>query len=497
VLAVLGLVVKDAWICDDAYITFRSVDNLWRGAALEWNPGWRVQGSTHPLWLLLLAALQPLTGEPFWSATLLSLGATGAALGLLAGRVAPTTTGAVLALCALGASKAFVDFSTSGLANPLTHLLLVLAAWGLVEGRGRMLGLAAGALLLTRLDNALLVAPMLLGHLAWRRDARPLVPAAGLPLAWAAFSLVYFGHPLPNTFLAKLAQQIELPDRVSHGLAWISNSAAWDPVTLSTIAVGVLASLLAIRRAPEAAMLAAGSLLGVGYSVSIGGDFMSGRYLAAPLLLAVLALSRASAVLPGAGIWAPVLAWGALALGISNPRSPLRTDLTYSDVGWDETGIADERGFYFQGQGILPMLSDGRRPEPPGPDDPAGDTVLVDRTVGINGYLVGPNVHLVDRYALTDPLLARLPVRFVGDWRTGHWDRPIPPGYRATLRSGNMRIRDPDIAACFRRVEQVHTGPVFTADRWRAIWVLGTIGCTDLWQGRWMRPQKTDWHTDD
>lgn len=493
----LVLVVKDAWICDDAYITFRSVDNLWRGAGLEWNPGWRVQGSTHPLWLLLLAVIQPLTGEPFWSATLLSLGATAAALGLLAGRVAPSTAGALLGLSALGASKAFVDFSTSGLANPLTHLLLVLAAWGLVEGRGRMLGFAAGALILTRLDNTLLVAPLLLGHVAWRRDARPLLPAALPPLAWAGFSLIYFGHPLPNTFLAKLAQQIELGDRVSHGLAWVSNSAAWDPVTLATIAIGVLASLLALRRAPEAAMLAAGSVLGVVYSVSIGGDFMSGRYLAAPLLLAVLALSRAAGVLPLAWLWAPAFACAALGLSFTNPRSPLRTDLSYSDVGWDETGIADERGFYFQGHGILPMLSDGRRPEPPGPDEPVGDTVLVDRTVGINGYLIGPNVHLVDRYALTDPLLARLPVRFEGDWRPGHWDRPIPPGYRATLRSGNMRIADPDIAACFQRVEHVHTGPLFTADRWRAIWVLGTIGCADLWRGRWMRPQKTEWRPED
>ena len=88
-LAVLGLVLKDAWVCDDAYITFRHVDHLWLGHGLQWNVGERVQGSTHPLWLLLLALLQPVTGEPFWSALGLGLVCTTGALLLIARRGSP------------------------------------------------------------------------------------------------------------------------------------------------------------------------------------------------------------------------------------------------------------------------------------------------------------------------------------------------------------------------------------------------------------------------
>lgn len=499
-LAVLALVVKDAWVCDDAYITFRTVDHFWLGHGLEWNVGERVQGSTHPLWLLALVALQPFTGEPFWASVVLGLAATGGALAMLGGRVAPSWTAAALGFVALGASKAFVDFSTSGLESPLSHFLLVVAAAAALAASDGLLGVAAGLLLLCRLDLLLVVGPLLLLRFVRRRGASAwaLGPAAALPAAWMALSVVYFGEPLPNTALAKLAQQIPLADRVDQGLAYLDNSLAWDPVTLPTIGVGVLAGLLCARREPVAAALALGAALGVVYAVSVGGDFMSGRFLAAPLVAAVCALVRAF----GEGVaWrAGAAGLAALVLGASatNPRSPLRTGLDYTDVSWDETGIADERGFYFQAQGVLPMLRQGRRPEKPGRPETHdwGDTVLVDRTVGINGYTAGPHVHLIDRYALTDALLARLPVRYAKGWRPGHWDRPIPKGYRATLRSGRFQFADPDIGACFERVRAVHAGPLFTAERWAAIWTLNTQGCDDLWRGRWMHPQTTDWQAD-
>ena len=31
------LLVRSAWVCDDAYITFRVIDNLWNGYGLRWN----------------------------------------------------------------------------------------------------------------------------------------------------------------------------------------------------------------------------------------------------------------------------------------------------------------------------------------------------------------------------------------------------------------------------------------------------------------------------
>ena len=46
-----------AWLCDDAYITFRVVDNLPGGFGLRWNTFERVQAYTNPLWMLLVTPL--------------------------------------------------------------------------------------------------------------------------------------------------------------------------------------------------------------------------------------------------------------------------------------------------------------------------------------------------------------------------------------------------------------------------------------------------------
>jgi hypothetical protein len=44
------VVVWKAWVCDDAYITFKTVDNFVEGYGLRWNVLERVQVHTHPLW---------------------------------------------------------------------------------------------------------------------------------------------------------------------------------------------------------------------------------------------------------------------------------------------------------------------------------------------------------------------------------------------------------------------------------------------------------------
>ena len=499
-IAVLGIVAKDAWVCDDAYITFRHVDHLWLGHGLEWNVGERVLVSTHALWLVLLSLLQPLTGQPFWSALGLSLACTGGALALIVARDEGAGWAALGPIALLGSSKAFVDFSTSGLENPLTHLLLVVGTVAASRERDDHLGLAAGMLLLNRLDTALLVAPLLAWRLFATRGAaaRRLWPVAAIPGAWMAFSLVYFGEPLPNTALAKLAQQIPAADRVTQGLDYLANSWAWDPVTLGALAIGLLTALVVVRRDPVALALALGGVLGTAYAVRIGGDFMSGRFLTAPLVCGALALARAMVHAPGRPALAIMLAGSAVAVSATSHRSPLRTDLDYSDQGWDETGIADERGFYFRAQGLWPMLRDGRGPVTPGRPETTEheDTVIVERTIGARAYAGGPHLHVIDRFALSDALLARLPVRYAPGWRPGHWDRPMPEGYRATLRSGRPQLRDPAIARCFERVQAVHAGPLFTRERWAAIWTLNTTGCTDLWGERWMHPQTTEWQWD-
>ena len=56
VLVFTYVFLANSWIGDDAFITFRVVDNFVHGYGLTFNPAERVQAYTHPLWMLLLSA---------------------------------------------------------------------------------------------------------------------------------------------------------------------------------------------------------------------------------------------------------------------------------------------------------------------------------------------------------------------------------------------------------------------------------------------------------
>src|SRR3954466_11954627 len=69
-------VYRDAWVSDDAVITFRYVDNLLHGHGASFNPGDKVQGYTHPLWFLLLSVATVFTADEVYSAVYLGLALT-------------------------------------------------------------------------------------------------------------------------------------------------------------------------------------------------------------------------------------------------------------------------------------------------------------------------------------------------------------------------------------------------------------------------------------
>ena len=71
----------------DSYITFRVVDNAAAGLGLTWNPAERVQGYTHPLWLLVLLAGRLVTGELYYTTIALSIALSLGAAWLLAFRL--------------------------------------------------------------------------------------------------------------------------------------------------------------------------------------------------------------------------------------------------------------------------------------------------------------------------------------------------------------------------------------------------------------------------
>ena len=235
--------------------TFRTVDNFVHGYGLIWNVSMRVQAYSNPLWMLLVIPFYWLSGEIYYTAIALSMTVSLLAVWILCARFARSGRSALLAAFVLVCSKAFTDYSTSGLENPLTHLLL--AAFYVVfldRGQDRRavfyLALLAALATVNRLDAIVLFAPPL-AYALWSRRGRDAVVDCCLgftPLAlWELFSLLYYGFPFPNTAYAKLATGLPLPDRLSRGVDYLYNSLSIDPLTLAVIAVESMLGLVPSR----------------------------------------------------------------------------------------------------------------------------------------------------------------------------------------------------------------------------------------------------------
>jgi arabinofuranosyltransferase len=92
--------------------------------------------------------------------------------------------------------------------------------------------------------------------------------------------------------------------------------------------------------------------------------------------------------------------------------------------------------------------------------------------VGINGLRDGPDIHVIDKNGLIDPLMARLPLEDTQDWRIGHFHHIIPAGYEETLASGTNQIQDADIASYYDKLSLVVKAPLWDWDRMVEIWNL-------------------------
>ena len=479
-VALAAVLVRCAWIGDDAYISLRVVSNLVEGRGLTWNVDERVQVFTHPLWLLVTSAACAVTGELQFTVFALQLLTSLAVAALLAFGIASTTRATAASLALLIVSKPFVDYSTSGLENPLSHLLLVgfLLAWfrsGEAPGARWALVLTGGLALLNRLDLALVVLPPLAAHLLWKPDRSKLAAAAAaiVPLAaWLAFATVYYGFALPNTAYAKLGTGLSAADLAPQGLLYARNLLTRSPVTALVILAGLVEAL---RRPRATGAVGLGLLLYLGYTVRVGGDFMSGRFFTVPFVCALALLARGPLARPGRTGGAVLAA--VLLVGLAWPRSPVWSGRGYGSGGaadWDlDHGITDERAVYYPSTGLLNVRWGSRLPDHHWVEEGnearlSGQTVVYQKGIGLFALGAGPTVHVVDAHALADPLLARLPLSS-DRWRIGHFVRNPPRGYLETLATGRNQIQDPDLAQFYDRLSLVVRGKIWSRERFRAI----------------------------
>lgn len=483
-LGYLAMVLRNAWLSDDAYITFRTIDNFVSGYGLTWNVAERVQTYTHPLWMLLLSGIYFLTREIYFSSLALSIILSVASVILVTVGLARSPQLGWIGILIFGLSKASVDYATSGLENPLTHLILALFL--LIYLRHEMTPRKLGTLSLlaclgvvNRLDTVLIYAPLLTWGWLQRRDLRSIATIAlgFVPLLlWQVFSLIYYGFPFPNTAYAKLnAGLIQRADWFRAGGNYLLNSLIADPLTL--ISIGFAMSLPLWTRDWRKLPLSLSSGFYLAYVFYIGGDFMSGRFLTAPLVLAVASLMDSHVNSP---LRLGLILGGVLVLGAAAPYSPIHASGAIGgredDPAWISGNlIVDERASYYPYAGLWPVLRrNENQPNHPwaiaGADAREQRIPIVEtRSVGFWGYFTGPEVYIVDQLGLGSALLARLPPD-KGNWYVGHLERPTPKGYIESLKTGENRIADSNLAAYYAKLDTIIRGDLLDVERLRVIW---------------------------
>lgn len=513
VAAYAVLLVLHVWVVDDAFITLRQVQQLLAGNGFVWNQGERVQAYTHPLWALLLIPVFALTGEGFWTlaATCFAVSVLGLGWALRALSRSGEPWRMVVFLLLLLPSKAFFDFTSSGLENCLTHGL-VLATWALAwawcddttgdaaRERRRLLCLCllTGAVYLNRADTLALVAPaLLLGALrAWptlRWTSMRTAALGVLPLvAWTVWSFLYYGSLVPNTAVAKITgARLTAGECLQSGVLYAFDSLQRDPWTLGLGATAIV--ILCAQRTRPALGAAAGIALYLAYATLLGaaGTHMSGRFYSAVGCLAAFGIARALPATPAACLRLLVAAAVATLLVPSSPGRAVWQPGSYPFLLTNFNMTIDTRSFAtVEGAGILaykrgvPMPNhtwfkaglefrrSGERVHEGGLGGEGGQDAI-----GFSGFAAGTDKFLIDHMGLADALIARLPMA-KDTWldRPGHVERTLPAGYLETCRTGENRIEDPDLRAYYDKVRLVIGGPLWSWERLRTIvaWNLGS-----------------------
>ncbi len=471
------LLIRTAWLSEDAYLTLRTVRNLWAGEGLVWDLGERVQVFPHPLWLGVVALIHGITGEFYFTVLFLTMGLSIAVAILLLWCVPREAWLGICGLTALLLCPAFIDYSTSGLDNPLTHLLVLvflLVASRPAQSAGGLFSLSLLAALasLNRLEYLLLFLPILV-YRAWRLGSRgaALMLAAGLAplMLWIGFAVFYYGFPLPNAGYANMKADIPFLTRLSHGILYLHEAVRREPVALLVVAAGLAAGFA--RGNGTARPLAAGVVVYLAWLVLAGGDWVLGRPLSVPILLcAALALS----VRFRQRWWYLPLALSVIALAGLPSRLPESLTGTAAQARALPGGLVDARARDFPAAGLLNWKRGRVMPNSSlaahRPRRVIGGTASPVPELGFAGFYQGERMQLRDPYGHTDALLARLPAVYSTETHIGRWERAVSlafPEEAGTAEDARLDLLRQDLSL-------VSEGPLWSAQRFLAIWRLNT-----------------------
>jgi hypothetical protein len=299
---------------DDAFITFRYVQNWLAGEGLVFNPGERVEGYTNFLWVVLLAPFGAMGYALEEAAKVLGVGfGSGCIFHVyrIGKRLGASPTNALIGPLILAFNPAFVVWACGGLETAM------MAFW-VTAGFGRLLtdhheercsfwpGVYLGLATLTRPDGIVLAGVMLVFQaIQAQRQRSAVLGFLGSLAVYAVivgghlmFRLAYYGEWLPNTFYAKVDPHGQ---QLTRGLRYAGefcmDTGWWLPLLMLT-------GVVAVRGAASICLGVAVAAYS-GYVIYVGGDGL-GMYRFFVPILPLMALAGQQTVagirelLPGA-----------------------------------------------------------------------------------------------------------------------------------------------------------------------------------------------------
>ncbi|MCH7877819.1 MAG: hypothetical protein IH914_00700 [candidate division Zixibacteria bacterium] len=379
------------FIQDDAFITFRYVENFLDGHGLVWNIGERVEGYTNFLWLLLQIFADRIGLDYQWAisalAPLLSILTIFLCYRITVSELSRRNKyiiGLAAALL-LAANYSFIYWTIAGLETPL-FAFLTLAAFAAYHRRSWLLAPALTLAILTRPEGILLASFFPLFALINTRrlpvrELQVLALALAPLIPYAIFKLSYYGSLVPNPFYAKTVWDME---QLTSGLEY-----TWEFLKHYGM-YGTLFVLPALmyRKLPETTRaLYLFAVLYTVYIILIGGDVLKvGRFflpVLAPLYIS-FALSLAA-----------LLNRSRYVLAILIPQLALQCYLPLqSALMWRSLEI----GLYSENRDTITQLRTV---------DNSNFTIATS-TIGLVGYLLKGHV-VYDMVGLTDTVVARHP----------------------------------------------------------------------------------------
>ncbi|MDC0449074.1 hypothetical protein OAL67_00505 [bacterium] len=458
----LVVLIKNAWLGDDAFITARLAKNFAEGYGMRWNLAERTYAFTHPLWMFLMTfCIRMFKNADIYHILVgLSLAVSFFVSLVFVFYTSGKKGGAFLVGVLMIFSKAFVDYSASGLENPLSHLLLLLFYIVFLKDKNKPIVLyTLGSLIcLTRHDNLLFIAPALVYLLVKdfnKKNIGNLFLGFSPFILWTLFSTFYFGFPLPNTAYAKLAGSF------TPGGNYFMDSLLHDPITLIVVFSAVFVGFVS---APKFKLVSIGILIHMFYVYKVGGDFMSGRFFTCAFMISLVILAHGLEKVSKTNRLGILIL--ALTLGTASPFDPFNDVNKILDLVVKP--VQQEKEFYFKDTGLvnnIESLAYKNNSWYQQGKDLEKDAVFVHSTTGFLSMGAPREAYILDSTSLSDPFMSHIPPSSKKSMRAGHVLREIPKGYLKSLEYGFNMVEDSCLHEYYDKIMIISRWDLFNPQR--------------------------------